>query len=169
MHNKKSQWAILLAERQNLWPPFIIVGNSVQIAGLERLSDLVAADPHISVLAAVVAWPAYVSSILLPCHCSWVVDECLALASLSTRSAGPRIQRLARATALAFEHLPFIGVQTEKASMQKASRLPERLCGRQSDVFRRCPTLAALWAWRSVSPGASCFSVRCSGRSGVGK
>ena len=39
-----------------------------------------------------------------------------------------------------FEHLPFFGVQTEKASMQKASPIARAIMWSAGcDVFRRCP------------------------------
>jgi hypothetical protein len=49
-----------------------------------------------------------------------------------------------------FEHLPFFGVQTEKASMQKASPNARAMmwsAGVTSSAV--VPTLGALWAWRS--------------------
>jgi hypothetical protein len=49
-----------------------------------------------------------------------------------------------------FEHLPFFGVQTEKASMQNASPIARAImwsAGVASSAV--VPTLGALWAWRS--------------------
>ena len=49
-----------------------------------------------------------------------------------------------------FEHLPFLGVQTEKASMEKASRGARALmwsAGVTSSAV--VPTLAVFWAWRA--------------------
>jgi hypothetical protein len=57
-----------------------------------------------------------------------------------------------------FEHLPFFGVQTEKASMQKASPIARATmwCAgvTSSAVF---PTLGALWAWSSGVPWSKVF------------
>ena len=57
-----------------------------------------------------------------------------------------------------FEHLPFFGVQTEKASMQSASAISRATmwCAgvTASTVI---PTLGALWAWRSGDPGGKVF------------
>lgn len=49
-----------------------------------------------------------------------------------------------------FEHLPFFGVQTEKASMEKANPIARAImwsAGVTSSAI--VPTLGALWAWRS--------------------
>jgi hypothetical protein len=57
-----------------------------------------------------------------------------------------------------FEHLPFFGVQTEKASMQKASPIARVImwsAGVTSSAV--VPTLGALWAWRSGVPGSKLF------------
>src|SRR5207249_10236934 len=57
-----------------------------------------------------------------------------------------------------FEHLPFFGVQTEKASMQKASPITRAImwsAGVTSSAV--VPTLGALWAWRSGVPGSKLF------------
>lgn len=57
-----------------------------------------------------------------------------------------------------FEHLPFFGVQTEKASMQKASPMAKAImwcAGVTSSVV--VPTLGALWAWRMRVPGSKIF------------
>jgi hypothetical protein len=59
-----------------------------------------------------------------------------------------------------FEHLPFFGVQTEKASMEKASPLAKAIMWSagvtSSAVF---PTLGALWAWRSSVAWSKLFFV----------
>jgi hypothetical protein len=57
-----------------------------------------------------------------------------------------------------FEHLPFLGVQTEKASMQKASPMARAMmwsAGVTSSAI--VPTLGALWAWRSGLPWSKLF------------
>ena len=57
-----------------------------------------------------------------------------------------------------FEHLPFFGVQTEKASMQNAgpaARAVMWAAGVTSSAV--VPTLAMLWAWRSHLPGGGLF------------
>ncbi|MDP9159745.1 MAG: hypothetical protein M3O09_05885 [Acidobacteriota bacterium] len=57
-----------------------------------------------------------------------------------------------------FEHLPFLGVQTEKASMQSASPISRAMMWSagvtSSSVI---PTLAALWAWLSGIPYSKLF------------
>src|SRR5438445_2403471 len=57
-----------------------------------------------------------------------------------------------------FEHLPFFGVQTEKASMQKASPIARAImwsAGVTSSAV--VPSLGAFWAWRSGVPGSKLF------------
>lgn len=57
-----------------------------------------------------------------------------------------------------FEHLPFLGVQTEKLSMQKASPAARALmwsAGVTSSAI--VPTLAVFWAWRSGVPWSGWF------------
>jgi hypothetical protein len=52
-----------------------------------------------------------------------------------------------------FEHLPFFGVQTEKASMQQASPMAKAImwsAGVTSSAV--VPTVGALWAWRGGVP-----------------
>jgi hypothetical protein len=59
-----------------------------------------------------------------------------------------------------FEHLPFLGVQTEKLSMQRASPAARALmwsAGVTSSAI--LPTLAAFWAWHSGFPGSAWFSL----------
>ncbi len=57
-----------------------------------------------------------------------------------------------------FEHLPFLGVQTEKASMQRASPMARAImwsAGVTSSAV--VPTLGALWAWHAGVPGSKAF------------
>lgn len=59
-----------------------------------------------------------------------------------------------------FEHLPFLGVQTEKLSMQNASPRARALmwsAGVTSSAI--IPTLGALWAWRSGIPWSGWFCL----------
>jgi hypothetical protein len=57
-----------------------------------------------------------------------------------------------------FEHLPFFGVQTEKASMQAASPAAKAImwsAGVTSSAV--VPTLGAFWAWQAGVPGGKLF------------
>ncbi len=59
-----------------------------------------------------------------------------------------------------FEHLPFFGVQTEKASMQKASPMARAImwsAGVTSSAV--VPTLGAAWAWRAGVAGSKVFML----------
>ena len=57
-----------------------------------------------------------------------------------------------------FEHLPFFGVQTEKASMQTASPMAKAImwsAGVTSSAV--VPSLGVLWAWHAGVPGSKVF------------
>jgi hypothetical protein len=57
-----------------------------------------------------------------------------------------------------FMHLPFMGVQTEKISMQRASPTAKALMWSAGvSASAVIPTLAALYAWRSAVPGSGWF------------
>jgi len=59
-----------------------------------------------------------------------------------------------------FQHLPFFGVQTEKASMQMASPAAKAImwsAGVTSSAI--VPALGALYAWRMVVPGSTAFLI----------
>ncbi len=59
-----------------------------------------------------------------------------------------------------FEHLPFFGVQTEKASMQSASPMAKAImwsAGVTSSAI--VPTSGAFCAWRSGVPGSKPFLI----------
>jgi len=59
-----------------------------------------------------------------------------------------------------FEHLPFFGVQTEKASLQQATPLAKAImwsAGVTSSAL--VPTLGAVCAWRAGVPGSKLFLI----------
>jgi hypothetical protein len=59
-----------------------------------------------------------------------------------------------------FEHLPFFGVQTDKASMQRASPMSKAImwsAGVTSSAV--VPTLSALYAWHARIPGGKLFTI----------
>ena len=59
-----------------------------------------------------------------------------------------------------FEHLPFFGVRTEKASMQQASPMAKAImwsAGVTSSAV--VPTLGAFCAWRASVPGSKPFLI----------
>ena len=59
-----------------------------------------------------------------------------------------------------FEHLPFFGVQTEKASMQKASpRAKAAMWSAGVTSSAVVPTLSALYAWHAGIPGGKAFTI----------
>jgi hypothetical protein len=142
----------------------IIIGNSVQIAGLviACLALAVARSARsttTAVIAMVVGW------ILLYfcCHAvaHWVVGRILGIRFVFYTvggtgnpegwPAGPR---------WLFEHLPFFGVQTEKASMQKASPIARAIMWSAGVTASAViPTLGALWAWHSDVAWSKLFFV----------
>lgn len=140
----------------------ITAGNTVQIAGLiAALLALAAARSAHSraagILGILVAW------ILLYFFCHaiahWVIGRILGIrfAFYTVGGTGnpagwpPGLRWL-------FEHLPFFGVQTEKASMQNASPTAKAImwsAGVTSSAV--VPTLGIFWAWQSGVPGSKLF------------
>jgi hypothetical protein len=59
-----------------------------------------------------------------------------------------------------FEHLPFFGVQTEKASMQRATPLAKAIMWSAGVISSTViPTLGAVCAWRAGVPGSKLFLI----------
>jgi hypothetical protein len=140
----------------------IIAGNAVQIAGLvAAYLALAAARSSGSTAAAVVGMVVGWVLLYFCCHgiAHWVVGRILGIrfAFYTVGGTGnpegwpPRLRWL-------FEHLPFFGVQTEKASMQQASPVARAMmwsAGVTSSAV--IPTLGALWAWRAGVPWSKWF------------
>ncbi|HXM19675.1 MAG TPA: hypothetical protein VN948_00125 [Terriglobales bacterium] len=140
----------------------IVAGNAVQIAGLAAAYlALAAARSAGSTTGAVVAMVVGWVLIYFCCHgvAHWVVGRMLGIrfAFYTVGGTGnpegwpPGLRWL-------FEHLPFFGVQTEKASMQQASPIAKAImwsAGVTSSAV--IPTLGALWAWRSGVPWSKLF------------
>ena len=132
----------------------ILVGNSVQIAGLVAAClALVAARSAHSVLAAVLAMVVAYVLLYFCCHAiaHWVVGRMLGIRfAFYTVGGTGNPEGWPAPLRWLFEHLPFFGVQTEKASMQKASPIARAImwsAGVTSSAV--VPTLGALWAWCS--------------------
>jgi hypothetical protein len=140
----------------------IIVGNTVQIAGLVSayLALLAARSAH-SVLAAVFAMVVGYVLLYFSCHgiAHWVVGRMLGIRfAFYTVGGTGNPEGWPAPLRWLFEHLPFFGVQTEKASMQKASPMARGImwsAGVTSSAV--VPTLGALWAWRSRVAGSKLF------------
>ena len=140
----------------------IMVGNAMQISGVVAACLALAAAPSAhsttgAVVAMVVGW------ILLYfcCHAiaHWIVGRSLGIRfAFYTVGGTANPEGWPAGLRWLFEHLPFLGVQTEKASMQKASPIAKAImwsAGVTSSAF--VPTLGALWAWRSGAPGSKLF------------
>jgi hypothetical protein len=140
----------------------IMVGNSVQLAGLvAAYLALAAARSAHSTTAAVVAMLVGWVLLYFSCHAiaHWVVGRILGIRfAFYTVGGTGNPQGWPAGLRWLFEHLPFLGVQTEKASMQAARPMARAImwcAGVTSSAV--IPTLGALWAWRSGVPGSKLF------------
>jgi hypothetical protein len=140
----------------------IVTGNSVQIAGLvgAYLSLATARSTH-SIAAAVTAMVMGWVLLYFCCHgiAHWVVGRILGIRfAFYTVGGTGNPEGWPSGLRWLFEHLPFFGVQTEKASMQTASPVARAImwsAGVTSSAV--VPTLGAFWAWRSGIPGSKLF------------
>src|SRR6266481_6447439 len=111
----------------------ILAGNALQIAGLAAAGAALAlAQSAYSKLAAIIAMLAAWSLFYFFCHgiAHWAVGRILGIRfAFYTVGGTGNPEGWPAGLRWLFEHLPFFGVQTEKASMQSASPLPKRLCG----------------------------------------
>src|SRR4030081_3634844 len=109
----------------------IIAGNSVQIAGLVgAYLALVAARSAHSALAAVFAMVVEYVLLYFCCHAiaHWVVGRMLGIRfAFYTVGGTGNPEGWPAGLRWLFEHLPFLGVQTEKSSMQKASPIAKAI------------------------------------------
>jgi hypothetical protein len=140
----------------------IVAGNSVQIAGLvgAYLAFAAAQSAHpttAAVVAMVVGWVL----LYFCCHgiAHWVVGRILGIGfAFYTVGGTGNPEGWPAGLRWVFEHLPFFGVQTEKASMQKSSPIARAImwsAGVTSSAV--VPSLGAFWAWRSGVPGSKLF------------
>jgi len=140
----------------------IMVGNAVQISGLAAAClALAAAGSARSTTGAVVAMVAGWILLYFCCHAiaHWVVGRILGIRfAFYTVGGTGNPEGWPAGLRWLFEHLPFFGVQTEKASMQRASPVARAImwsAGVTSSAV--VPTLGALWAWRSGVPRSKLF------------
>jgi hypothetical protein len=140
----------------------ILAGNALQVGGIlaAGLALKVSRSAHstaIAVAAMVLAWVLLYFCVHAIAH--WLVGRALGIRFLFYTVGGtgnpegwpPGLRWI-------FEHLPFLGVQTEKLSMQGARPAARALmwsAGVTSSAV--LPTLAALWAWHSGVPGSGGF------------
>jgi hypothetical protein len=142
----------------------IIAGNTFQIAGI------VAACAAIAVARSTHSKPAAIAAMIAAwlllyffCHgiAHWAVGRLLGIRfAFYTVGGTGNPEGYPAGLRWLFEHLPFFGVQTEKASMQKASPMAKAImwsAGVKSSAA--VPTLSALWAWGAGVPGSKPFLV----------
>jgi hypothetical protein len=142
----------------------VIAGNTLQIAGITAAClALAAARAAPSKAAAIVAMISAWVLLYFFCHgiAHWAVGRIVGIrfayytiGGTGNPSAYPSGLRWV------FEHLPFFGVQTEKASMQAASPLAKAImwsAGVTSSAV--VPTLGAFYAWRVGVPGSKLFLI----------
>jgi hypothetical protein len=140
----------------------IVLGNFVQIAGLTAayLAFAAARAAHSTapaVVAIVLGWVLLYFS----CHAiaHWLVGRILGIGfAFYTVGGTGNPEGWPAGVRWLFEHLPFLGVQTEKVSMQSASAMARAImwsAGITSSAL--IPTLGVLWAWRSGVAGSKVF------------
>jgi hypothetical protein len=142
----------------------IVSGNAYQIAGIvAACAALALARSAHSKPAAIVAMIAAWVLLYFFCHgiAHWAVGSILGIRfAFYTIGGTGNPQGYPSGLRWVFEHLPFFGVQTEKASMQKASPTAKAVmwsAGVTSSAV--VPTLSALCAWSGRVPGSKLFLI----------
>jgi len=140
----------------------IAAGNVLQMAGLLvggwALACAGSARSNaVAVTAMLFGWVL----LYLSCHgiAHWFVGRILGIRFLHY-TVGGAAKQWPTGLRWIFEHLPFFGVQTEKASMQAASSVAKAVlwsAGVTSSAV--VPTLGALWAWHTSVPYGKLFSL----------
>jgi hypothetical protein len=140
----------------------IAVGNSLQIGGILAACFALSASRSahstaIAVITMVLAWVLLYFSSHAIAH--WLVGRLVGIRFLFYTVGGTgNPQGWPPGLRWIFERLPFLGVQTEKLSMQKVSPAARALmwsAGVTSSAI--IPTLSAFWAWRSGIPWSKLF------------
>ena len=144
----------------------IIAGNTIQIAGIAAASVALAlARSAHSKPAAIAATMMIAAWTLLYFFCHgiahWAVGRLLGIRfAFYTVGGTGNPEGYPAGMRWVFEHLPFFGVQTEKASMQQASPTAKAImwsAGVTSSAV--VPTLGALCARESGVPGSKLFLI----------
>jgi hypothetical protein len=142
----------------------IAAGNLVQLGGLVgAYFALAAARSAHSTMAAIAQMVVGWMLLYFCCHAvaHWLVGRVLGIRfAFYTVGGTGNPEGWPAGVRWIFEHLPFFGVQTAKASMQKASPMAKAImwsAGVTSSAV--VPTLGALWAWRAGVPGSKLFLI----------
>lgn|SRR5271166_1553669 len=153
-----------LARRKTFCRLSILAGNTLQLAGIAAACfALSLARSSASKPAAIVAMIAAWVLLYFFCHgiAHWAVGRLLGIRfAYYTVGGTGNPEGYPVGMRWVFEHLPFFGVQTEKASMQKASPMAKAImwsAGVTSSAV--VPTLSALCAWRAGVPGSKLFLI----------
>jgi hypothetical protein len=142
----------------------VFAGNAVQVAGLlvACVALSLARSAH-SKLVAIVAMIAAWKLLYFCCHgiAHWAVGRILGIRfAFYTIGGTGNPSGYPDGVRWIFQHLPFFGVQTEKASMQQATPLAKAImwsAGVASSAV--VPTLSAVCAWRAGVPGSKLFLI----------
>jgi hypothetical protein len=142
----------------------IAAGNTLQIAGLAAACVALAlAKSTNSKPAAIVAMIAAWTLLYFFCHgiAHWAVGRVLGIRfAFYTVGGTGNPEGYPTGMRWVFEHLPFFGVQTDRASMQKASPRAKAImwsAGVTSSAV--VPTLGAFCAWRASVLGSKLFLI----------
>ena len=142
----------------------IAVGNSLQIAGIvaayfaliiSRLTDSTA----VAVPSMLVAWLLLYFSSHAVAH--WLVGRLVGIRFLFYTVGGTsNPEGWPLGVRWVFMHLPFLGVQTDKVSMQRTSPVGKALMWSAGVTASAIiPTFAALYAWMSAVPWSGWFCI----------
>jgi hypothetical protein len=142
----------------------IVAGNTIQLAGiLAACAVLALAQSTPSKPAAIIGMVAAWTLLYFSCHgiAHWAVGRILGIRfAFYTVGGTDHPEGYPSGMRWVFEHLPFFGVQTEKASMQKASPAAKAImwsAGVTSSAV--VPTLGALCALGASVPGSKPFLI----------
>ena len=156
--------SISLPQRTMFGRLSITAGNILQIAGIAAACAalVLARSAHSSAIAAVMMIAAWLLLYFF-CHgiAHWAVGRLLGIRlAFYTIGGTSNPQGYPAGMRWVFAHLPFFGVQTDKASMQKASPAAKAImwsAGVTSSAL--LPTLGAVCAWRAGIPGSKPFLI----------
>jgi hypothetical protein len=144
----------------------IVVGNMLQIAGiLAACAALALAGSSHSRPAAIAAAMMIAAWLFLYFFCHgiahWAVGRFLGIRfAFYTVGGTANPEGYPAGMSWAFEHLPFFGVQTDEASMMKATPTAKAMmwsAGVTSSAV--VPTLSTVCAWRVGIPGSKLFLI----------
>lgn len=142
--------------------PSIAMGNAVQIAGIVAAyfalkASRSAHSPAVAVATMLLAWVLLYFSSHAIAH--WLVGRLVGIRFLFYTVGGTgNPEGWPRGVRWIFEHLPFLGVQTDKVSMQNVSPGAKALMWSAGVTASAIiPTFAALCAWLSAVPWSGWF------------